>query len=159
MINTPEFWVGVSFFICIGISYKLIFPKLTAGLVSHQTEIERLFSDAETLLQASEKKFSLTQERLDALPNLIAEMEREFDSKVNHLLQEWTIQQEKITTRYHSLQEHKLQHLNDHAKSQSYATISDICIATLQTYVNQNMSAKKHQQLVMDALKNLPEAQ
>lgn len=159
MINTPEFWVGVSFFICIGISYKLIFPTLKAGLVSHQSEIERLFSDAEAILQAAEKKFSLTQERLDALPNLIAEMEKEFDSKINHLLQEWTIQQEKITTRYHSLQEHKLQHLNDHAKSQNYACISNVCIHALQTYVNQHMSAKKHQQLVMDALKNLPAAQ
>ncbi len=156
MINTPEFWVGVSFFICVGISYKLIFPSLKAGLISHQGEIERLFSEAEALLQAAEKKFSLTQERVDALPNLITEMEAEFDSKVNHLLQEWSTQQERITTRYHSLQEHKLQHLKDHAKTQGYASISDVCIHALQAYVSQHMSAKKHQQLVMDALKNLP---
>lgn len=155
MINTPEFWVGVSFFICIVISYKLIFPALTEGLVSHQCEIERMFSEAEALLQASEKKFSLTQERFDALPNLIAEMEKEFDSKVNHLLQKWTIQQEKITTRYHLLQEHKLQHLKDHAISQGYAVVSDVCIHALQAYINKHMSAKKHQQFVADALKKL----
>lgn len=156
MINTPEFWVGISFLICVGISYKLIFPALKAGVISHQSEIERLFSEAESLLQAAEKKFSLTQERLDALPNLIIEMEVQFDSKVNHLLQEWSIQQERITARYHSLQEHKLQHLNDHAKIQGYASISDVCIHALHAYVSQHMSAKKHQQIVMDALKNLP---
>lgn len=159
MISTPEFWVGVSFFICIVISYKLIFPTLRSGLVSHQSEIERLFSEAEALLQSSERKFSLTQERFDALPNLIAEMEKEFDLKVSHLLQEWSVQHEKITTRYHVLQEHKLQHLKDHAKSQNYERIASVCIKALQTYVDQHMNAKRHQQLVMDALKNLPTAQ
>lgn len=156
MINTPEFWVGVSFLICIGISYKLIFPTLKASVISHQSEIERLFSEAESLLQASEKKFSLTQDRLDALPSLITEMEKDFDLKVSHLLQAWSVQQEKITIRYRSLQEHKLQHLNDHAQSQGYAVISNVCVAALQTYVNQHMNAKKHQQFVMNALKNLP---
>ncbi|MDP3936088.1 MAG: hypothetical protein Q8Q56_03790 [Alphaproteobacteria bacterium] len=155
MINTPEFWVAISFFICIGISYKLIFPTFKAGLVSHQGEIERLFSDAEAILKAAEKKFSLTQERLDALPNLLSEMEKEFDFKVNHLLQGWTIQQEKIMTRYHHLQEHKLQHLKDHAKSQNYACLSDVCLHALHVYIGQQMNAKKHQQIVLNALKNL----
>ena len=158
MINTPEFWVGVSFFICVWISYKLIFPTLKASLVSHQHEIERLFSDAEAMLQSAEKKFSLAQERLNALPNLVAEMETEFDSKVSHLLQEWTIQQEKITRRYRFLQEHKLQHLKDHAKIQSYACISDVCVNALQAYIDQHMNSKKHQQLVLDTLKNLQNA-
>jgi F0F1-type ATP synthase membrane subunit b/b' len=156
MINTPEFWVGISFCICIGISYKLIFPALKASLVSHQREIERLFSTAEAVLQSAEKKFSLAQERFNALPDLVAEMEKEFDSKVNHLLHEWAIQQEKITKRYRFLQEHKLQHLNDHAKIQSYGCISDVCVNALQVYVNQQISAKKHQQLVINALKNIP---
>ncbi|MDP3641140.1 MAG: hypothetical protein Q8R43_01730, partial [Alphaproteobacteria bacterium] len=111
---------------------------------------------AESLLQASEKKFSLTQERLDALPSLITKMEKDFDLKVSHLLQAWSVQQEKITIRYRSLQEHKLQHLNDHAQSQGYAVISNVCVAALQAYVNQHMNAKKHQQFVMNALKNLP---
>jgi F0F1-type ATP synthase membrane subunit b/b' len=156
MINTPEFWVGVSFCICIGISYTLIFPTVKAGLVSHQGEIERLFSDAEAVLQSAEKKFSLAQERLNELPNLIAEMETEFDARVSHLLHDWTIQREKIMVRYRSLQDHKLQHSEDHAKSQSYAYVSDVCIHALQAYASQHMNSKKHQQLVIDALKNLP---
>lgn len=156
MINTPEFWVGISFFICLGLSYKLIFPTLKSEIISRQDEIEKLFLDAEALLHGAEKKFSLTQERLNALPELIVKMENEFDSKVSHLLQEWSIQQERITARYHSLQEHKLQHLKDHSKTQSYRCVSDVCIRALQVYFNQHMSAKKHQQFVLNALKSLP---
>jgi F0F1-type ATP synthase membrane subunit b/b' len=129
-----------------------------AGLVSHQSEIERLFLDAEAVLQAAKKKFNLAQEQLNELPNFIAEMETEFDARVSHLLHEWTIQREKITVRYRSIQDHKLQHAEDHAKSQSYAYVSDVCIHVLQAYANQHMNSKKHQQLVIDALKNLPAA-
>ena len=158
MINTPEFWVGVSFFICVAISFKLIVPKLQLGLVSHQSEIEKSFSDAENILKEAEKKFSIIQERLTALPKLISDMESEFDTKVNHQIHEWNVQKEKTITQYALLQEYKLQHLTDHTKSQLHIVISTAALNVLETYFVQQITAKKHQQIVKDALKHLSNA-
>lgn len=155
MINTPEFWVSVSFFICLVFSFKLIFPKIRSGLDVYQSGIETSFLDAENILKDSEKKFSLIQERLTALPQLMADMELEFDAKVNHKIHEWSVQKEKTIRHFAVLQEYKLQHLTNHVKSQIYWTISTVVLNVLEAYFMQHITPKRHQQLVKDAVKNL----
>jgi F0F1-type ATP synthase membrane subunit b/b' len=158
MINTPEFWVGVSFFICVALSIKLILPKLKATMISHQQEIEKSFSDAENILKEAEKKFSVIQERLNSLPTVMAEMEVEFDAKVNHQIQEWNEQKERIIIQYASLQEYKLEHLTNHTKSQLHSAITTVSLKVLEVYFQQQITAKKHQLIVKDALKHLSNA-
>jgi F0F1-type ATP synthase membrane subunit b/b' len=152
MINTPEFWIAVSFVICCGISYKKILPKLVDALNARRAEIESLFSDAETILKAAEKKFSRTQERLDALPELFVEMEKEFDSQINHLLAEWAIQKERLTKQYRHLGEQKLHQITDHVRSQLYQQIIDAAIKVLNGYFSNHIDAKTHQRLVFNTL-------
>jgi F0F1-type ATP synthase membrane subunit b/b' len=155
MINTPEFWVGFSFFICVAIAYKLIFPKVKAALISHQMEIEKSFSDAENILKEAEKKFSIVQERLNSLPTVMTEMEAEFYATVNHETHEWNAQKERIIIQYASLQEYKLEHLANHAKSQLYIVVTAASLSVLESYFQQHMTEKKHQQIVKAALKHL----
>lgn len=152
MINTAEFWVGVSFIICCGLFYKLILPKVESALTSRQEEIERLFSDAEAMLEAAEKKFSRTQERLDAVPSLIAAMEKEFDSKVNQLLDEWAAQKDRLTEQYRHVGQHKLQHLKDHVREHLYDQVINGCLNVLQVYLSKHINSKVHQQLVINSL-------
>ncbi len=152
MINTAEFWVGVSFIVCCGVFYKLILPKLDSALAARQEEIERLFSDAEAILKAAEKKFSRTQERLDALPTLIAAMEKEFDSKVNQLLDEWSAQKEHLSEQYRHVGQHKLDHLKDHVRRQLYDQIINGSLNVLKGYFSKHIDAKAHQQLVINSL-------
>lgn len=155
MINTAEFWVGIAFLICGGIFYRLILPKLNATLTERQHEIERMFADAETLLASAERKFSCTQERYDALHALMAEMEHEFESKINHMLAEWGEQKDRITQRYRVLGHHQLEHLTDHMRRQLYDQVIQACLNVLQQYLSKHMTAKVHQQLVINSLQVL----
>lgn len=152
MINTAEFWVGVSFIVCCGVFYKLILPKLDRALAARQEEIERLFSDAEAILKAAEKKFSRTQERLDTLPTLIAAMEKEFDSKVNQLLDEWSAQKERLSEQYRHEGQHKIDHLKDHVRRQLYDRVINGSLNVLKVYFSKHIDAKAHQQLVINSL-------
>jgi F0F1-type ATP synthase membrane subunit b/b' len=152
MINTPEFWIAVSFVICCGISYKKILPKLDDALNGRRAEIESLFSDAETILKAAEKKFSRTQERLDALPELFVEMEKEFDSQINHLLADWAIQKERLIKQYRHLGEQKLHQISDHVRSKLFQQIIDASIKVLNSYFSNQIDAKAHQRLVFNTI-------
>lgn len=152
MINTPEFWVGISFLICGILAIKWILPGVLSTLRRHQTEIETLFLNAEIALETAEKRFSITQSRLHSLPQHLQSLEKEFDTKVSHQLMEWSFQKDRITERYRHLQQHKVQHLIDHVRGRMYDRVIEGCMNVLQVYFSKHLSANVHQQLVVDSL-------
>lgn len=155
MINTPEFWVGIAFLMCMGIAVKIIFPKLNIFIEAHQRSVENVFLDAEGVLLSAQKKISAAQKALDELPQLMSELEANFEAKINVQLTEWQAQQEKIFKKHKQIEEYTLHGLAIHLKSKMYYAIIVGSMNVLQIYLTRHMNAVVHQKIVQKSLELL----
>lgn len=158
MINTAEFWVFIAFLICLGLSVKLVAPKVIAMLTVYQKNVEDMFVDAEDTLLGAQRKFAATKERLEGSDIEMIRIETEFESKVNHQLQTWDNQKKKLVAKYQQAQELGLQHLKNHMDNELYNQIILSCENLLQMYLSQHLGLEEHKQLIKSALKRLPTA-
>jgi F0F1-type ATP synthase membrane subunit b/b' len=156
MISTAEFWVFIAFLICLGLSVKLVVPKIITILTVYQKNVEDMFVDAENTLLGAQRKFAATKERVEGADIEMVRIETEFESKVNYQLQTWDNQKKKLVAKYHQAQELGLQHLKNHMENELYNQIILSCENLLQMYLAQHLGLEEHKQLIKSALKHLP---
>jgi F0F1-type ATP synthase membrane subunit b/b' len=156
MINTAEFWVGVSFAICVGISFKLIVPVVKSNLDMYQKSIEQMFLEAENVLVAAQKKFGAAKNQLEALPHITQTMTEDLNVEINQKLNEWKSQQSKILLKYQHMQEHKVQSLKNHSEAQIYSMITQAFLNLMGACFKQSFTYKLQQQMILSAIKELP---
>lgn len=156
MINAPELWVGVAFLICIVIFVKLILPKLQGQVGAYQQKVENGFLEAESVLLSAEKKFAAAKELLDAMSDIVSDIEQDFEIKINTQLKEWTDRKEKIAMKYGQTKEYHLHSINNHIKNKICFNLVAATSNVLKIYFEKNIKAKDHQKIVLDSLKHFP---
>lgn len=156
MVNTAEFWVGIAFIICVGISFKLIVPVVKSNLNMYQKSIEQMFLEAEHVLVAAQKKFVAAKTQFDALPQLTQAMTQDLDVEINQKLNEWKLQQNKILLKYQQMQEHQVQSLKNHSEAQTYSIIVQAFLNLMTTCFKQSFTSKSQQQMILSVIKHLP---
>lgn len=156
MINTPELWVGIAFLICIVLFVKLILPKLQGQIASYRQKVESGFLEAENILFAAEKKFAAAKELVDALPDIVLDVEKDFEIKINDQLKEWADRKEKIAMKYEQTKEYHLRSINNHIKNKICFNVVAATSNVLKIYFEHNIKAKDHQKIVLDSLKHFP---
>lgn len=156
MLNTAEFWVGVSFIICVGISFKLIVPKLKSGLENYQELIERTFLEAECTLIAAQKKFVSAKNQVDDLSQLVETLNHQLEAEINEKLNEWNFQKKNILLKYEHMQEHKLQNLRNHLETQAYNIITQAFVNVIEDYFKKHINSKIQQEMALVAIEKLP---
>ncbi|MCP5322736.1 MAG: hypothetical protein H6492_01855 [Candidatus Paracaedibacteraceae bacterium] len=156
MINTPEFWVGIAFLICIVIFIKVILPKLQVQIDAHRRKIESDFFDAESILLIAQKKISASKERLDSVSETVQGIEKDFEIKINNNLKEWADRKEKIAIKYHQAKEYNLHSIKNHIRNRVYFNVAAAACNVLERYSRQKIKAKDHQKIVLESLKHFP---
>jgi F0F1-type ATP synthase membrane subunit b/b' len=156
MINTAEFWVAVAFFICVGLSFKLIIPSLKAQLNQYQYSIEQMFTEADNTLAAAQKKYMTAKEHINSLSELARKMEKDLEAEVNYALNEWNREQDKISQKYRQIQENKLYSLKNHSENELYHHVIQKCMQSLEVYFKQHLDSKINKQIIVQVTEKLP---
>lgn len=157
MFNSAEFWVAVGFMIAALIAFKKVMPSIKDSLSDQQAAIEKRFADAEALLFLAEKKFAAAQSSIAEFPDIEADLNHHLEKRINHSLHHWSDEKKKIEIRFQHTHDVTFQHLKDHSEMMVYDAVVKGCTQVLTEVFKQKITAKAHQQLVLHAIRSLPQ--